>query len=431
MHPKLWVHYLLKVGCTLMLANALRSFKSKLQTALNATDRRAKIQDSDLIIGLLQAVSQAKGNFSLGDLHRSVCMFLGIKIGCSAFNERLGTKSLVKNLQFALSVLMTSGFSKDPAATTLLKKIGVVEIIGIDASMVSLWDGLCEHFKGTFMTASVKLHLAINLVSGSIKWFAISAGATHDSRCFPSILKGVLYIFDLGYWSGKILKNIEDKNAFFLSRLKSNATLTVVEVIHGIGQSIVGHDLLYFKIQRRRSTCVELIASMQIAGVEMPFRVLGFWHKKERVYRWYVTNLTCARGLIYDLYRLRWQIELSFKAMKSTLNFDRIPTLNQNTVMAFTFLTLINYIFTIIVREEARNQAIQQKHPGADSTSILRAAKIFSNGVNIIFDLLRLGKRITNQAIVRLTKKLLPLLSEALDPNYKKRKTTLGRLQNE
>ena len=84
-----------------MLIDALRSFKLKLHRALNSTDRRAKIQDCDFIIGLLQAVANAKGNFSLGDLHRSACIFLGIKIGRSAFNERLGTTSLVKNLQRA------------------------------------------------------------------------------------------------------------------------------------------------------------------------------------------------------------------------------------------------------------------------------------------------------------------------------------------
>lgn len=198
-----------------MLIDALRSFKLKLHRALNSTDRRAKIQDCDFIIGLLQAVANAKGNFSLGDLHRSACIFLGIKIGRSAFNERLGTTSLVKNLQLALAILMAAITRKNTSTTSLLRKVGVAEIIGIDASMVTLWDGLCEHFKGTFMHAAVKLHLAINLVSGSVKWFQVTAGATHDSRCFPEISKRSLYIFDLGYWSGKLLQKISSERAFF------------------------------------------------------------------------------------------------------------------------------------------------------------------------------------------------------------------------
>lgn len=413
-----------------MLTDALRLFKSKLHTALNAADRRAKIQDCDFIIGLLQAVAKAKGNFSLGELHRSMCMFLEIKIGRSAFNERLGTASLVKGLQIALAVLMGTVIQKNALATALLKKAGVAEIVGIDASMVSLWDGLSEHFKGTFMHAAVKLHLAINLVSGSVKWFEITTGARHDSKCFPGISRRSLYIFDLGYWSGKLLQKISGGGAFFLSRIKSNAALTVVKVVYGMGQAIVDHDLLSFPVQRRRKTIVELFATMEIDKVDVQVRVLGFWHKRDRIYRWYVTNLTCGRRLIYDLYRLRWQIELSFKAMKSTLNFDQMPTLNKNTVAVFTLITLINYVFATIVREEARAQAIKQKHSGADSTSIQRAAKIFCNSAEPILGLLRLGRRLTERALTRLLEKLLPLLSEVLDPNYIKRKTSLGRLQN-
>lgn len=413
-----------------MLTDALRLFKSKIHNALNSTDRRAKIQDSDFVIGLLQAVATAKGNFSLGELHRSMCMFLGVKIGRSAFNERLGTASLVKILQLVLTVLMTSVIGKSSQATSILKKIGVVDIIGIDASMVSLWDGLCAHFKGTFMHAAVKLHMAIDLVSGSVKWFKITTGAMHDSRRFPMLLKQTLYIFDLGYWSGKLLKKISDRDSFFLSRLKSNASLTVVKVVYGMGQSIIGHDLLSFSVQRRRTTIVELMATMVIDNIDVEFRVLGFWHKKDRVYRWYITNLQCSRGIIYDLYRLRWQIELSFKAMKSTLNFDRMPTLNKNTVVAFTLIALINYVLATIVREEARAHAVKQKHLGTDSTSIQRAAKVFSNGAGAILELLRLGKRITNRAMTRMMNTILPLLSEVLDPNYNRRKTSIGRLQS-
>ncbi|MBF0367516.1 MAG: IS4 family transposase [Oligoflexia bacterium] len=411
-----------------MITEALRSFKSKIHAALNSSDRRAKIQDSDFIIGLLQAVAKAKSNFTLSELHQSMCMFLEIKIGRSAFNERIGTASLVKGLQLALTVLMTEIVGKNRATTDLHKKIGVSEITGIDASMVSLWDGLCEHFKGTFMHAAVKLHLSIDLVSGAVKWFSITAGATHDSRCFPILSSRSLYIFDLGYWSSKLLQQISREGAFFLSRLKSNATLTVRDVIYGMGLSIVGRDLLDFPFQRKRKSIVELIASMSINGVDVPYRVLGFWNKKDRSYRWYITNLKCARHLIYDLYRLRWQLELSFKSMKSTLNFDRMPTLGLNAILAFTLVALINYVFTTIIREEARIQDIEQKH--SSSTSTLRAAKVYSAGADAILDLIRLGWRLTTQAIARLIKKLLPLLSEVFDPNCNKRKTSLGALLN-
>lgn len=48
-----------------MLAKSLKQFKSKLQKNLNSSDRRAKVQDRDFIIALLQAMTKAKKNFSL------------------------------------------------------------------------------------------------------------------------------------------------------------------------------------------------------------------------------------------------------------------------------------------------------------------------------------------------------------------------------
>ena len=214
-----------------------------------------------------------------------------------------------------------------------------------------------------------------------------------------------------------------------MSRVKISAKLTVIEVVYGMGESIVGHDLLSFPIHRRRKAIVELIATMCINKIDIQFRVVGFWHKKDGQYRWYITNLGCSRRLIYDLYRLRWQLELSFKSMKSTLNFDRMPTLNKNTVLSFTLIALINYVFAMILREEARVLAEKNAHSGAASSSIQKATKLFSIAAGAILALIKLGKRLTERAARSLTKMLLPFLNDVLDPNYKSRKTTLGKLR--
>lgn len=202
----------------------------------------------------------------------------------------------------------------------------------------------------------------------------------------------------------------------------------MTEVVYGMGQAIVGSDLLSFPVHRCRKTIVEVIVTMNINHTAVPFRVLGFWHKKDRRYRWYITNLACTRGLIYDLYRLRWQIELSFKSMKSSLNFDRMPTLNQNAVASFTLIALINYVFATILREEARVQAVKMGHAGAKSSSIQKTAKLFSNVAGFILEMIKLGRRLTEKVATNLMKKILPFLSDVLDPNYKSRETTLGRL---
>ncbi len=54
-----------------MLIHALQSIKSKLHSVLNISDRRAKIQDSDFVLGVILAVASAKKDSApLTDLGR-------------------------------------------------------------------------------------------------------------------------------------------------------------------------------------------------------------------------------------------------------------------------------------------------------------------------------------------------------------------------
>ena len=157
-----------------MITDVLRQLKNEMSRSFSSSDQRAKIQDSDFIIGLISAIAGAKDNFSLAELRRLSCSYLGIHIGQSAFNERLGTLSLVQGLQTVLGVVLAMSLEKKGAVAALKKKLGVDEIIGVDSSMVSLWDGLHNHFRGTFVTAALKLNLGMNLVSGAVKWFQVT-----------------------------------------------------------------------------------------------------------------------------------------------------------------------------------------------------------------------------------------------------------------
>ena len=412
-----------------MLIEAIQSLKSKLHQKLNNDDNRAKIQDADFVAGLLQSIARARGNFTLGSLRLAVCMTIGTTIGRSSFNERVGTASLIEHSKLALETLIKSIRSNDSKASQQIgKKLGVEGVIGVDGSLVSLWDGLKAHFKGTFTTASLKLHLAVDLVTGALSWYDLTSGSTHDSQRFPDIERGFLYIFDLGYWSLELFKNIQDQDGFFLSRVKGSANLTVSKIVSGwIGKNLIGSDLLSSPIFRNRGNIVELSATLSNAKIESEVRVIGFWNKQQKKYHWYVTNLTAPRGLIYELYRLRWQVELCFKSMKSTLNFDQIPTLNPNAVLSFSLLTLCNFVMTSIVRAEADYQQKNSSNLTA-IPSIQQAGLIFREIAGSLYSLVRIRTRISKKKIAQVLETILPLLTSAFDPNSKNRKTTAERL---
>ena len=294
-----------------------------------------------------------------------MCSFLGTTIGSSAFNERMATASLTKQLRHTLAVLMEEARDQRRShhSSELLDKLGVRSIVGVDGSLASLWHGLAEFFPGCFTTASLKLHLATDLVTGTAEWFDLTAGSIHDSQRFPELEKGKLFIVDLGYWSSGLFREITAAQGFFLSRVKANCSVTITEVVSGgFGKAVIGSKLRELEIRRQRGQAVELLGEIRSKKKTLQVRVLGFWHKEERCYRWYITNLDAPKRVIAKLYRLRWQIEISFKSMKSCFNFDRSPTLSPNATVSLALVAICQYVMsTILRRESSRVVRVGQK----------------------------------------------------------------------
>ena len=154
--------------CTRMLSEPLRSIKPKIHAAFNSHDRRAKIQDGDFIMGLLQATCGTTKSFSLSALRLSMCSFLGTTIGSSAFNERMATASLTKQLRHTLAVLMEEAHSRQRAHLNneLLDKLGVSSIVGVEFFELTLarigrfFSGNIYYcfFKASSRCGSVKRH---------------------------------------------------------------------------------------------------------------------------------------------------------------------------------------------------------------------------------------------------------------------------------
>ena len=411
-----------------MISESIRLVKSNLHAAFSSTDQRAKIQDGDFIVGLLEATADSPESFSLASLRLSMCSFVGETIGQSAFNERMGTATLKNQVQHTLKTLMGEAFRLQNASASsmdIAQKLGVSTIIGVDSSIVSLWHGLAKCFSGTFTTAALKLHLSTDLLSGSVQWLDLSSGTVHDSQKFPDITCGRLYIVDLGYWDFGLFQSIEKAGSFFLSRIKSNSNVRIAKIVAGnFSNSLIGTKLKDLVVKRRRSEIVEFLGQMTHKKQVLNVRIIGFWNTKERRYRWYITNLSASRKAISDLYRLRWQIELSFKSMKSYFNFDRIPTLSPNATTTLALIGVCHYVMSTILRLKS-----SQKIDGCTRPlSLLRSANIIRSFSNSIYSLFRSGYRMSVSLARKIDNLLLKTVKSYHDPNVKNRMNTENKL---
>ena len=128
---------------------------------------------------------------------------------------------------------------------------------------------------------------------------------------------------------------------FFLSRLKSNAVIYIAEGVQGLPKQVLGQALLSLDCSHKKGNIIEVFTTKIYEGKLLRYRVIGFWNPVEKGYHWYITNLLAAAYLIYPLYRLRWQIELIFKACKNSLNANQITSGDENIIRSLLLASIV------------------------------------------------------------------------------------------
>lgn len=255
-----------------------------------------------------------------------------------------------------------------------------------------------------------------------IKWLKLTPQKIHDSQVLPDLepLKGSLFLFDLGYFSHLFLHYLNEAGVWFVCRLKANSAPIITRVVKGVSKRHIGRPLN--KQVNLRGAIVEVWAKLMLPGngfIEV--RLIGFRFPKTKQYRWYATNLSHTMLLaqwIYPIYRLRWQIELFFKSLKSTLNADQVTSGNENIALAIAYSSILSSLISssIIIDEALFFANIELK-----SITALRLIHVFSLIAHNLAQCL-ISKEFSNVSLQNKLHRLLPLL---ICPNRYHRPTSL------
>ena len=362
--------------------------------------------------------------FALEAIRRFMKAALDKEISRSAFWERLAGDRLKNQLRRVVAELMVTLTSPITRGGQLLKQLGVTDIWLHDSSSITLCASAKERFPGTRTAAGIKWHGSFDLLRGMLTWFQLTPTATHDRNCFPPVelLKGKLILFDLGYWDYGLLYAIEKAGGFFLSRLKSNAVVHIVEVVQGLPKQVIGQALLSLNLSHKKDTIIEVITTKVYEGQLLRYRVIGFWNPVEKGYHWYITNLVAAAYLMYPLYRLRWQIELIFKACKNSLNANQITSSDENIIESLLLASIVAHLSSCTLFNIGIEQLEEKKQW---AISFQRVAKV---AVVLARDFILFLLNSSRDHFDNLLHKIKLFANEMYDPNYKKRETSLMRI---
>jgi hypothetical protein len=201
--------------------------------------------------------------------------------------------------------------------------------------------------------ANCKLQVGYEFKRGQLGFFHVCPGIKPDQAYSPTlpdlVAKGDLVLTDQGYFKVKTFQQYHDKGAFFLSRFLVRTTIChadtrevidLGEVLYRCAGNFLELDVIMGIDQKEQTPCrlICLRVSEEVAN-ERRRKLLKEAKKKGRTpsqahlalcdWTLLITNAPdhlLPATMVYSLYRLRWQIELLFKQLKSVMHIHQSNT---------------------------------------------------------------------------------------------------------
>lgn len=288
---------------------------------------------------------------------------LGTSVTSSSFDERL-TPRLVGLLVLVFQACLQRKVALERKAIRRLTNFKAVYLI--DSTQVTVAPSLYQAFQGIGNTAKMKVHLVVDFLTGGLQAVDCVAGRSPDqkNRVLASLLgKGMMYLFDLGYFQQELLQAITTAEAFFVTRCQSQvglydphtqARVRLSTVLSGLDQRVMTYTATY-QLGNRVRTPVRIVArrlDQQQADKRRQRARKKARKAGQRCSEAYLTQLgwdvlvtnldaTWTVEDVFILYRIRWQIEIIFKVWKSQLGVAALGNWRAERVMCQFYAHLI------------------------------------------------------------------------------------------
>lgn len=330
--------------------------------------RSSKLLPSKFFDILLYNASKV-GACSLSQSSNEIFDSFGISISKQAYDERFDTTSVA----FVKSILeeQLSKQLDGTIHTEFLKKFTKVRIK--DGTRIELPERLKGYFKGfggkNASASGACIQLEYDLKNNKILDLAITDAISSDSEDaklkVDDIEKGELVMRDLGYYSSDVVQKIIKKGAYIISRLNSKTI-----VYEQSNKELLSFESLYQWMLKNGISHIEkqvLIAQ----GHKIPIRLIidlipdevyqqrmrkiekynrRYGHQTSNEYKararfnLFITNIEpedIPSRQVYTLYKLRWQIELTFKIWKTVCGIDKIQPMKYHRFICTLYAKLL------------------------------------------------------------------------------------------
>jgi len=265
--------------------------------------------------------------------------------------------------------------------------------------------------------AGVSVQYEYDLKSGEITDLTITSGDRNDrtdaGETAGNMEKDDLILRDLGYFSTPVLKTCMEKEAFFLSRLDCSTNvydekgnlISFTEIYKLMQMSGMIEKEMLVHVGKETKLPVRLI--IQIVPDEVYAQRIREKTKKSKGqgrgqlrdetkircrFSLFITNAKESRlalKQVFPLYRLRWQIELRFKAWKSVFKIASLQKMKKNRYFTLLYVKLLLIIINMQITYSLQQSCVQPKKDKIRILSPDKALKTLKTLFVEIFNMLR------------------------------------------
>ena len=247
---------------------------------------------------------------------------------------------------FAMSLIQTARklYADDTFAVELKQTAYALDTTTIDLCLsVFPW----ARFRSA--KAAVKLHTLLDLRGNIPSFIHISDGKMHEVNVLDILIPeaGSFYIMDRGFTDFSRLFVLQQAQAFFVIRAKSNLACRRV-YSHPVDKST----------GLRCDQTIALTGYYKAKDYPQHLRRIKFFdaeHDQELVFL--TNNFDLPALTITQLYRCRWQVELFFKWIKQHLRIKAFYGTTENAVKTQIWIAITVYLLVAIVKKRLKIEA--------------------------------------------------------------------------
>ena len=219
----------------------------------------------------------------------------------------------------------------------------------LDSSIISLSLSLFPWgYYARSTQAALKLHLMLSLQGNLPAWAAITQAHFPDMKILDRLplAPGAYYIMDRGYLDFVRLFRLHQAGAFFVVRNK-----------HHVRFRVMASRPVNKSAGLRCDQTIRLTSNWSVKSYWQPLRRVRLYDAPNQVALVLLTNqFEVPAGVIGELYRKRWQVELFFKWIKQHLRIRNFYGRSPNAVRSQIWSAICAYLMVAIVRKRLKLQ---------------------------------------------------------------------------